>query len=144
MWTLALVILYIAADGAVVKAIHGKLKFKVISGSGMDKADGPHENPEPYAIVRAYEAGGDETSKKTSTLSGTSVTWNEELDFGYGYWETFSVRVWDEDGSWRGGDDPMSHLYDGEFNEACPSGEKKFEKGGQEIKYSYCISDVSK
>ena len=137
MWTLALVILYIAADRA--NAIYGRLQFTVISGSGMDEADGPHENPEPYAVVWAYEAGGHETRKTTSTKSGTSVTWNEELDFGYGYWEKFSIRVWDEDGGWRGGDDEMSHLYNGDFHPPCPNGDLRFSTGNEEIEYRYCI-----
>ena len=70
----------------------GVLVVYVIRGVNLNGA-----MPDPYVEVKAVDASGKEYSNSSSTDHDTSYpTWNKTMDFGYGEWQFFRIRVWNE------------------------------------------------
>ena len=70
----------------------GVLVVYVIHGVNLNGA-----MPDPYVEVKAVDANGKEYSNSSSTDHDTSYpTWNKTMDFGYGEWQFFRIRVWNE------------------------------------------------
>ena len=70
----------------------GVLVVYVIRGVNLNGA-----MPDPYVEVKAVDANGAEYTQSSSTKHDTSdPTWNKVMDFGYGEWQLFRIRVWNE------------------------------------------------
>ena len=67
-----------------------------------------NNDPDPYVVVTAHDKEGNRKTKSTRILNGTtSPRWNQDLEFGKGTWDYFTIQAFDED---PGSDDELSSL----------------------------------
>ena len=76
----------------------GFLVYHARYGLSLEDTDPKGNLPDPYIQFTSIDSNGNHVTKRTSSKSGTvDPTWNEWISVSEREWNSFRVRVWDED-----------------------------------------------